>query len=69
MGRLAAVTSAERGKYVAFATLGTLLGPTLSPILGGLISQYAGWHWMYARTANSTKPTRLLTLQVVFGSC
>lgn len=45
--RLAAVTSAERGKYVAFATLGTLLGPTLSPILGGLISQYAGWHWMY----------------------
>lgn len=39
------VTSAERGKYVAYAAAGTILGPTLSPILGGLISQYCGWHW------------------------
>ena len=38
-------TAAERGQYVAFASVGTVLGPTLSPVLGGLISQYAGWHW------------------------
>lgn len=39
------VTSSERGQYVAFASLGSILGPTLSPVLGGIISQYAGWHW------------------------
>ncbi|KAF7190830.1 MFS transporter M6 [Pseudocercospora fuligena] len=33
------ITSADRGQYIAFASLGTILGPTLSPILGGLISQ------------------------------
>jgi MFS family permease len=38
------ITSSERGAYVAFAQLGSMLGPTLSPILGGLIGQYAGWH-------------------------
>lgn len=41
------VTSAERGKYVAYASAGTMLGPTLSPILGGLLSQYLGWHWIF----------------------
>ncbi|KAK3614689.1 hypothetical protein LTR56_022202 [Elasticomyces elasticus] len=40
------VTSAERGQYVAWASAGTVLGPTLSPILGGLLSQYCGWHWV-----------------------
>ncbi|KAK5678838.1 hypothetical protein LTS10_008493 [Elasticomyces elasticus] len=42
------VTSAERGQYVAWASAGTVLGPTLSPILGGLLSQYCGWHWCVA---------------------
>lgn len=40
------ITSSERGTYVAFASLGSVLGPTISPILGGLIGQYAGWHCM-----------------------
>ena len=39
------VVSAERGQYIAYASVGTLLGPSLSPILGGIISTYAGWHW------------------------
>lgn len=39
------IVSADRGKYVAYASLGSILGPTVSPIIGGLISQYAGWHW------------------------
>ncbi|THY45655.1 citrate synthase, partial [Aureobasidium pullulans] len=38
------VTSAERGSYVAFASVSSILGPTLSPILGGLLSQYWNWH-------------------------
>lgn len=37
------VTSAERGVYVGFAQIGTILGPAIGPILGGIISQFAGW--------------------------
>ncbi|KAF4630133.1 hypothetical protein G7Y89_g8008 [Cudoniella acicularis] len=41
------ITSAERGTYVAFASLGTIMGPMLAPIFGGVIGQYAGWHWIF----------------------
>ncbi|PMD41029.1 MFS general substrate transporter [Hyaloscypha variabilis F] len=41
------ITSAERGSYVAFASLGGVFGPMISPILGGIIGQYAGWHWIF----------------------
>lgn len=54
------IVSAERGQYIAFASLGSILGPTVSPILGGLLSQYLGWHWydqtccIWIRPANAT---------------
>lgn len=41
------ITSEQRGAYIAFASLGGLLGPTLSPIIGGLISQNLEWHWLF----------------------
>ncbi|PWY81530.1 MFS general substrate transporter [Aspergillus sclerotioniger CBS 115572] len=41
------VTSAERGTYIAYASLGSMLGPSLSPIIGGLLSQYLNWHWLF----------------------
>jgi MFS family permease len=41
------ITSAERGTYVAFASLGGIMGPMVAPILGGIIGQYAGWHWIF----------------------
>ncbi|KAJ5124363.1 uncharacterized protein N7515_008188 [Penicillium bovifimosum] len=41
------ITSAERGSYIAFASLGSMLGPSLSPIIGGLLSQYTNWHWIF----------------------
>ncbi len=41
------VTSSERGTYIAFASVGGLLGPMVAPILGGVIGQYAGWHWIF----------------------
>lgn len=41
------VTSSERGQYIAFSSLGSVLGPTLSPVIGGLISQYLNWHWIF----------------------
>ncbi|RJE22889.1 transporter [Aspergillus sclerotialis] len=34
------VTSAERGNYIAFASVGSMLGPSLSPIIGGLIRAF-----------------------------
>lgn len=39
------IVSCDRGKYVAYASIGSLLGPTVSPVFGGLLSQYLGWHW------------------------
>ncbi|USW56623.1 Putative major facilitator superfamily, MFS transporter superfamily [Septoria linicola] len=41
------ITSAERGQYIAWASLGSILGPTLSPIIGGLLVQYLDWHWIF----------------------
>lgn len=41
------ITSAERGTYVAFASLGGIMGPMIAPVLGGIIGQYAGWHWIF----------------------
>lgn len=40
-------TSSERGTYIAFSSLGSVLGPSLSPIIGGLLSQYLDWHWIF----------------------
>ena len=41
------VTSSERGKYMGLASLGSILGPTVGPILGGLLSQYLGWRSVF----------------------
>ncbi|KAI1332310.1 MFS general substrate transporter [Xylariaceae sp. FL0255] len=41
------VTSAERGSYVAFTALPSILGPSVGPILGGVIAEYAGWRWIF----------------------
>ncbi|EFR02297.1 hypothetical protein MGYG_05295 [Nannizzia gypsea CBS 118893] len=41
------IVSAERGKYIAYASVSMILGPSLSPILGGVISQKAGWRWIF----------------------
>ncbi|KAJ5761438.1 MFS transporter [Penicillium manginii] len=36
------ITSAERGSYIAFAS-----DPPSLPVIGGLISQYLNWHWIF----------------------
>jgi multidrug resistance protein len=41
------VTSAERGSYIAFTSIGGILGPSISPVIGGLISQHLGWHAIF----------------------
>ncbi|KAH8804395.1 putative MFS multidrug transporter [Xylogone sp. PMI_703] len=41
------ITPQERGSYIAFASVGSILGPSLSPIIGGLFAQYTDWHWIF----------------------
>ena len=41
------VTSAERGIYVGYTSISTILGPVVGPIIGGLIAQYLGWWWIF----------------------
>ena len=41
------VTSSERGTYIAIVSAGTILGPTIAPIIGGLLSEYLDWHWLF----------------------
>ena len=50
------VTSSERGKYIGLASLGMIMGPTLGPIIGGLLSEYLGWRsifWFLAISASA----------------
>ncbi|AEO67227.1 21cfdfc5-99a5-4882-8592-d6d36cee1dec [Thermothielavioides terrestris] len=39
--------SAERGKYMGFVGAGINIGPTLSPVLGGILAQYLGWRAIF----------------------
>jgi len=40
-------TSAERGTYVSWAAAAPMLAPSIGPIIGGLLAQYAGWHSIF----------------------
>ncbi|KAF7558354.1 hypothetical protein G7046_g5792 [Stylonectria norvegica] len=58
------VTSAERGQYIGFTVVPTVLAPSLGPVIGGLLSQYLGWRsifWFLAIAAGVT-----IALVVVF---
>ena len=41
------VTSAERGIYIGYTSVTSIVGPIIGPILGGLIAQYLGWWWIF----------------------
>ena len=41
------VTSAERGSYIGYTTVTVILAPTIAPIIGGVLSEYAGWRWIF----------------------
>ena len=41
------VTSAERGGYISYVSMGALLGPALGPVIGGLLSQFLGWRAIF----------------------
>ncbi|KAI3319457.1 MFS general substrate transporter [Xylariaceae sp. AK1471] len=41
------ITSAERGSYVGFTSVPIILAPSVGPVIGGVISQYLGWRWIF----------------------
>ncbi|KAL4962781.1 putative MFS transporter [Aspergillus stella-maris] len=40
-------TPAERGTYVGPMSAGTMLGPALGPVIGGLLARYFGWRSVF----------------------
>lgn len=40
-------TSGERGKYMGIVGAGINIGPALSPVLGGILSEYLGWRAIF----------------------
>lgn len=40
-------TSAERGNYVGITSIPTVLAPSLGPVLGGVLTNYLGWRWIF----------------------
>ncbi|OQD89057.1 hypothetical protein PENANT_c003G08505 [Penicillium antarcticum] len=41
------ITSAERGTYMGFTTLGNILAPSIGPIIGGALNKYLGWQAIF----------------------
>lgn len=49
-GRLAVLKAYPRSKYVkvlSFIVLPALIGPLLGPTVGGILVEYASWHWIF----------------------
>ncbi|XHG02471.1 hypothetical protein AWENTII_005822 [Aspergillus wentii] len=40
-------TASERGSYMGLVTAGSLLGPSIGPVVGGLLAQYLGWRAIF----------------------
>jgi len=48
MGIVADVSStSERGKYMGIVGAGTMIGPSLGPVLGGIFVQFLGWRSIF----------------------
>nr|QTE76010.1 ScyR10 [Scytalidium album] len=41
------VTSAERGSYISYVSMGALVGPSFGPVIGGLLDKYLGWRSIF----------------------
>jgi multidrug resistance protein len=40
-------TSAERGKFMGIVGAGTMMGPALGPVIGGILAQFLGWRSIF----------------------
>ncbi|PWY84256.1 MFS transporter [Aspergillus eucalypticola CBS 122712] len=41
------VTTAERGEYIGYVSAGFIIGPSVGPIIGGLLTQFLGWPFIF----------------------
>lgn len=40
-------SSGERGKWMGLAQTGAMAAPAIAPVIGGIISQFLGWRWIF----------------------
>ncbi|PMD35863.1 MFS general substrate transporter [Hyaloscypha variabilis F] len=40
-------TSSERGSYMGMVGAGTMMGPALGPVIGGILAQFLGWRSIF----------------------
>jgi multidrug resistance protein len=40
-------TSSERGSYMGIVGAGTMMGPALGPVIGGILAQFLGWRSIF----------------------
>ncbi len=40
-------TNSERGKYVGIVGVGTMMGPSLGPVIGGILAEFLGWRSIF----------------------
>ena len=40
-------STAERGSYIGIVGVGTMMGPALGPVIGGILAQFLGWRSIF----------------------
>ena len=59
VGRLTVMKIVPRSQYMAamtFVTLPGQVGPLLGPALGGMLVEYASWHWIFRSASSAPSP-------------
>jgi MFS family permease len=62
-------TRAERGKWVAYAGMGIMLGPAIGPLVGGLLDTYLGWPSIFWFLAIFSATMLIVTLCFLPETC
>ncbi|KAF2119810.1 major facilitator superfamily domain-containing protein [Lophiotrema nucula] len=52
----------SRGKAVSIWAVGTILGPMIGPIIGGYVTEVAGWRWMFWAVAIATSVITIVAM-------
>ncbi|KAI5465076.1 putative MFS multidrug transporter [Mariannaea sp. PMI_226] len=63
------ITRAERGKYMVYTTIGFTLAPVIGPVIGGLLTQFLGWHSIFIFLAIIATLLVLLILAIMPETC